>query len=85
LPNIDRVGPYRVIIYLDDHEPAHVHVVHSSGSVAIFNIGRSGKPELRELRGDMKDNDVKRAYKLVQEKQTEYLEKWLQIHGDKND
>jgi hypothetical protein len=82
---IDRSGPFRVIIYPDDHEPAHVHINHSSGCVAIFNVGKDTEPELREVRGKMKYNDVKRAVKLVQQRHTEYLKRWKEIHGGRDE
>ena len=85
MPNIDRVGPFKVIIYFDDHEPAHVHVIHSSGCAAVFDISVVGSLELREVRGNMKASDVKRALKLVQEKQAEYLKSWHNIHGGEHE
>jgi hypothetical protein len=85
LPIIDRSGPFKVIIYPDDHDPAHVHVNHSSGCVAIFNVGTADEPELRELRGKMKYSDVRRAVKLVLQNHAEYLERWQQIHGGRHE
>jgi hypothetical protein len=85
LPTIDRFGPYRVVIYLDDHEPAHVHVIHSSGSAAVFDISNVRAPALRELRGDMKINEVRGALNLVRKSGAEYLESWQQIHGGQDE
>lgn len=82
MPTIDRQGPFRVIIYLNDHEPAHVHVWHTSGVIVIDLLGDEGEPRLREVRGEVKDNDVKRAFGLAQRNQAAYLERWNEIHGD---
>jgi hypothetical protein len=85
LPEIDRLGPFKVVIYFDDHEPAHVHVIHSSDCVAVINISVVGSLELREVRGNMKVNDVKRALRLVHENQEEYLKSWHNIHGGEHE
>ena len=35
----------RAVIFLDDHEPAHVHVF-GDGQAKINLLGKEGKPEL---------------------------------------
>lgn len=82
MPTIDREGPFQVIVYFDDHEPAHVHVRHASGVIVINLVGDEGMPSLREVRGEVKTSDVKRAFNLAKRKQAAYLEQWNEIHGD---
>jgi hypothetical protein len=43
-----RFGGFRVVIYPNDHRPAHVHVI-GAGLEAVFNLNcPGGPPELRE-------------------------------------
>jgi len=62
---IHRAHGLRVIVFVDDHEPAHVHVF-GDGQAKINLIGPQGRPELVWAEG-MKRNDVRRAMQLVTE------------------
>jgi hypothetical protein len=47
----DRIDGLRVVIYPNDHRPAHVHVI-GSGCEAVFHLNcPEGLPELRENYG----------------------------------
>ena len=51
MPTVDRIDGLRVVIYPNDHVPAHVHVI-GNGCEAMFNLKCSGgPPELRENHG----------------------------------
>jgi hypothetical protein len=76
---ICRADGLRVIIFTDDHEPAHVHVF-SDGHAKIDLVGPDGEPELVWAVG-MKRNEVRRALALVTEHRDEFLERWRTIHG----
>lgn len=39
MPTLFRVGPYRVVVYFNDHDPAHVHAVGAGGH-AKFELGK---------------------------------------------
>ncbi len=69
----------RVVIFLDDHEPAHVHVF-GDGHLKINLMGAGGQPELIFSR-DMKRNDMRRAMHIVVENQVAFLKRWGDIHG----
>ena len=48
MPTVARVERLRVVIYLNDHRPAHVHVI-GGGCEAVFNLDcPKGPPKLRE-------------------------------------
>jgi hypothetical protein len=70
-----REGGMRFVIYLDDHEPAHVHV-YGDGEARIDLIN------LRVLsaRG-MSKRDVARALTLVGLNREYFLKRWMDIHG----
>ena len=45
---VDRIGGLRVVIYPNDHRPAHVHVI-GNDCEAVFKLNcPKGPPELRE-------------------------------------
>jgi len=68
-----------VVIFVDDHEPAHVHVF-GDGQAKINLIGAGGRPELIWADG-MKRGDVRRAMTIVIEQQDHLLIRWKEIHG----
>ena len=76
---IHRAHGLRIIIFTDDHEPAHVHVF-GDGQAKINLVGPDGVPVLVWAEG-MKANDLRRAMKLVRDQQEQFLAKWREIHG----
>jgi histidinol phosphatase-like PHP family hydrolase len=76
---IYRAHGLRVIIFTDDHEPAHVHVF-GDGQAKINLIGADGSPALVWAE-DMKANDLRRAMQLVRDQQEQFIAKWREIHG----
>lgn len=73
-----RAQGLRVIIFTDDHEPAHVHVF-GDGHAKVDLIGDDGLPRLVWCRG-MKQAEVKKALKIVTEHRTMLLAQWKEIH-----
>ena len=76
---IHRAHGLRIVIFTDDHEPAHVHVF-GDGQVKINLFGPDGAPALVWAEG-MKRSDVRRAMQIVAEQQMQFLDRWRQIHG----
>ncbi len=74
-----RASGLRVVIFVDDHEPAHVHVF-GDGQAKINLAGLDGSPELVWAEG-MKRTEVRRAFNIVVENQTILLQRWREIHG----
>lgn len=70
---------FSVVIYVNDHEPAHVHVL-GEGEAKINLVGPDGAPELVWTYG-MKHRDVRRAMMLVGNQQESFLARWRRIHG----
>ncbi len=67
------------MIFLDDHEPAHVHVF-GAGQAKINLLGSDGGPELIWAFG-MKRGDIRRALQVVVEHQDILMARWREIHG----
>ena len=72
----------KIIIFVDDHEPAHVHV-RGDGQAKIKLAGTDGLPELVWSVG-MNAPEKRRAMQAIREAQSELLEHWRQIHGPKS-
>ncbi|MBZ5509135.1 MAG: DUF4160 domain-containing protein [Acidobacteriia bacterium] len=80
MPTVLRFSGLRVVIYLNDHRPAHVHVI-GRGSEAVFNLNcAAGPAELRENYGFSR-----RELSHIQTVLTKHLEElcrsWEEIHG----
>ena len=73
-----RAHGLRVVIFLDDHEPAHVHVF-GDGEAKIKLLGAHA-PELVWTVG-MSRADLRRAMRIVKEQQPFLLERWSAFHG----
>ena len=69
----------RIVIFSDDHEPAHVHVF-GDGHAKINLLGANGQPALIWAEG-MKRNEVRRAMAVVTEQQAVFLARLRKIHG----
>lgn len=76
---VHRAHGLRVVIFVDDHEPAHVHVF-GDGHAKINLVGADGAPELVWCEG-MSRSEVRRAMRIVVEQQGALLARWREIHG----
>ncbi len=74
-----RSGGLRVVIYLDDHEPAHVHVL-GDGEAKIDLGVDTGEPELVWSVG-MTHADVRRAWRIVRDNRDLLIARWRELHG----
>jgi hypothetical protein len=76
MPTVLRSGGLRVVIYPNDHSPAHVHVVGPGWVVVINLIG----PEVREVI-NCSEREARRASQLIADHRDELMEEWRRIHG----
>jgi hypothetical protein len=74
-----RAHGWRFVIFVDDHEPAHVHVF-GDGHIKINLIGSDSLPEIVTIEG-MNRGDVRRAMRTVTEQRQYLLSRWSEIHG----
>lgn len=75
---IYRANGFRVVIFVDDHEPAHVHVF--GDGEAKVNLRPDQEPEL-VYAVNMTSSEVRKALRLVREQRTVLLLRWIEIHG----
>jgi len=76
MPTLLRSGGLRVVIYPNDHPPAHVHVV-GPGWVVVINLFG---PEVREVI-NCDDRMARRALQLIAAHRRELMDAWNRFHG----
>ena len=80
MPTVWRTGAFRVVIYPNDHRPAHVHVL-GSGSEAILDLHRPHGPvELRE-NYHCSVADLRNVARELNDHLAELCMAWESIHG----
>lgn len=81
MPTVLNIHGLRVVIYPNDHRPAHVHVI-SNEHEAVFNLNcPKGIPELRENFG-FPCKDLAKVAKVLAASLAALCAKWRQIHED---
>ena len=75
---VDHWG-WRVVIYPNDHRPAHVHVIGAAARRCLISQGQGG-PELRENYG-FDSKALKRIWAELQGNQAHLIRQWEVIHG----
>ncbi len=80
MPTVLRLGALRVVVYPNDHHPAHVHVI-GQGHETVFELNRTpGGVTLRENYGFSRRAIAKIERGLIQNLAT-LLSAWERIHG----
>lgn len=81
MPTVLRFLGLRVVIYPNDHRPAHVHVI-GGDSEAVFNLHcPDGGPELRENYGFAR-GELARIAKTLAGNLATLCNEWRRIHED---
>ncbi len=81
MPTVDRIDGLRVVIWPNDHRPAHVHVIGAGGE-AVFDLRcPDGPPELREVYG-FRLAEVARIERELAGRLGRLCKEWSNIHGD---
>ncbi|MGO9865852.1 MAG: DUF4160 domain-containing protein [Terriglobales bacterium] len=80
MPTVLRFEGLRVVVYPNDHRPAHAHVV-GRGCEAVFNLNcRAGLVELRENYGFSRP-ELTRIQSALTERSGELCQAWEEVHG----
>lgn len=80
MPTALRFDGLRVVIYPNDHRPAHVHVIGSGGEAVFILHCPDGPPTLREVYGFSRQ-DVARFEGELAAHLAALCEDWSMIHG----
>ncbi len=77
---VDMIDGLRVVIYPNDHGPAHVHVI-GNGCEAVFKLNcPECPPELRENYG-FAMVEVSKIRAVLTSRLTHICTEWSRIHG----
>ncbi len=80
MPTVLRFGGFRVVVYLNDHRPAHVHVI-GLGHEAVFKLNcPAGPVTVRENYG-FSSRDLIRIAGVLLENIDALCQAWERIHG----
>jgi hypothetical protein len=80
VPTVMRLDRLRVVVYPNDHRPAHVHVI-GSGCEAVFNLNcPTGPVELRENYG-FASRELSRKLDVLTANLGDLCRAWEHIHG----
>ena len=80
MPTIDTIDGMRVVVYPNDHRPAHVHVI-GRGHEAVFVLNcPAGPAELRENHG-FSQAELSVIVTALQARLARACLAWSQIHG----
>lgn len=74
-----RESGLRFVIHLDDHVPAHVHVL-GDGTAKIAIADEAGDPKLIRNQG-LKAGDLRKAMQIVADHRELLMERWNELHG----
>jgi hypothetical protein len=81
MPTVLRFEGLRVVIYPNDHRPAHVHVM-GRGCEAVFVLNNPvGSEKLRENYGFSR-RELRQIVKVLTDHRTELSAAWESIHGN---
>jgi hypothetical protein len=81
MPTVMRMDGLRIVIWPNDHQPAHVHVI-AADAEAVFNLRcPDGPPELRESYG-FRLADLTGIAKALALVMSALCGQWRAIHGD---
>jgi Domain of unknown function (DUF4160) len=81
VPTVLRIGNLRVVIYPNDHRPAHVHVIGPEHEALFYLNCLKGPVELRENYG-FSIREIIRIAAVLTEHVVELCADWKEIHGD---
>lgn len=81
MPTVHRFDGLRVVIYPNDHRPAHVHVIGPDGEAVFVLNCPEGPPTVRESYG-FRQGELGRIEDSVAAALAALCEEWSKIHGD---
>ena len=82
MPTVLRFGSWRVVVYPNDHRPAHVHAI-GPGREAVLDLNcPAGRPELRENFGCSR-RDVAQIARELRLRVQLLCRAWEEIHGSR--
>jgi Domain of unknown function (DUF4160) len=81
MPTLFRVGSYRVVVFLNDHRPPHVHVIGAVGR-AKFELGATPNDVALVESNGIRATSLRRIAAEIIERHQACLENWKKHHGN---
>jgi len=81
MPTVLRFDGLRVVIYPNDHRPAHVHVIGADAEAVFALNAPDGPVTLRESIG-FRGGALDRIAGVLNDNRVALLAAWERIHGD---
>jgi Domain of unknown function (DUF4160) len=79
MPTIFRLDGYRVMIYPNDHSPAHVHVIGKTAE-AVFELHCAEGPVTLRESYNLKKRELRRLMSELNRQLTLLCDEWEKIH-----
>jgi len=80
MPTVLRFGGLRVVIYPNDHRPAHVHVI-GQGHEAVFELNCPAGPVILRENYGFSRRDLARIQEVLLQNLAALCSAWESIHG----
>ena len=78
MPTILVIFGLRFYFFANEHLPIHVHLENADGLAKI-----ALEPEIKLVENNgIKPMDIKRAMSIVEQYREEFIEKWIEFHGE---
>ena len=78
MPTILLIFGLRFYFFANEHLPIHVHLENADGLAKI-----ALEPEIKLVENNgIKPKDIKRAMSIVEQYREEFIEKWIEFHGE---
>ena len=78
MPTILVIFGLRFYFFANEHLPIHVHLENADGLAKI-----SLEPEIKLVENNgIKPKGIKRAMSIVEQYREEFIEKWIEFHGE---
>ncbi len=81
MPTVLRFDGLRVVIYPNDHRPAHVHVMNATEEAVFILNCPDGPPVLRQNFG-FRGNDLARILERLQDEVARLCRQWSEQYGE---
>jgi Domain of unknown function (DUF4160) len=85
----DRDTGFIFYIFTNDHSPPHVHVYkkrkgdrQDKGVLKIAIGDQKNPPTIDKIYSKLGQEEIKQAWRIVAERQEEFLEEWQKYHGN---
>jgi Domain of unknown function (DUF4160) len=81
MPTVLRIGALRVVVYPNDHRPAHVHVI-GDGHEAVFELKCPAGPVVVRENYGFAARDLTRIQAVLERNLAALCGAWERIHGN---